>query len=179
MGRKFHVQVLVLRGLAGQDTNCQEIPHVCFRFSVRQPPPPQWYPPMVPLPPPNASKVPVVTGMEPLEVASLATVFDGSPPPPPNASRVPRVTGTEPLEVAIFVISPILMAETRHPRDCRHFWPNVLSSRVKRTSSHRDRGGSHHDPGHCCRCNTYNIVTFQAYSQSQPFLNKPFEPSNV
>ena len=40
-----------------------------------------------PLPPPNASTLPTVTGMEPLEVAILVTVVDFLPHPPPQCFK--------------------------------------------------------------------------------------------
>ena len=42
-----------------------------------------------------------------------------------------------------------LAPQSLHPRNCHHFWPLMLSSRFKSTTSHRDRGGPDRDHQSC------------------------------
>ena len=59
------------------------------------------------------------------------------PPTPPNASNVSTVT-------RMGDGAP----QGRHPRNCRHFWTYLSSSRLRNANSHRDQGGLHRYPRH-------------------------------
>ena len=118
--------------------------------------------------PPHASKVPTVKGIEPLEVAILVTVvvFDASKPQsselssflmphrPPMLQQCQQSQGWSHLRSPSSQLSSFSWLKAAILVTVATFGQAMLSSRVESTNSHSDRGGSHHDPDHCCRLYT-------------------------